>query len=225
MTRGYGTRAQRIGIAAAGGAALFLSGGCQLAGMMAASNERYGSHDVEAEYTGLWGKSYAVVVSADRAMQAEYPALVPSVIERVDQQLAEQSGASGHVPGNEVTAYLANNPQWVAWPRGRLNEELGKDGVDRVVLIEINEFRTNDPGNEYLWAGQAWATLSVIERGSEGSDAEAFRKEIRVTFPDEQGYGPDDMTKQMVASTLLKRLVDRASWAFYDHEEPNSLEY
>jgi hypothetical protein len=215
------TTAAGIGL----GLLLFAAPGCQLAGVMAASNERYGSHDVDAAYTGLWDKSFAVVAWADRAMQAEYPALVPSLIERIDLILAAESGASGHIPGNEVTAYLANNPQWVAWPRGRLNEELGDDGVDRVVLLEINEFRTNDPGNEYLWAGQAWATLSVIERGAEGSDAEAFRKEIRVTFPDGKGYGPEDMTKQMVASTLLKRLVDRAAWTFYDHEEPNSLEY
>lgn len=224
---GGSTRARTRWAGVGAGLTLTLTtlGGCQLVGMMAASEQRYGSHDVEAEYTGLQGKSYAVVAWADRAMQAEYPALVPSLIERVDERLAAESGASGHIVGNEVTAYLSNNPQWVAWPRGRLNEELGAKGVDRVVLIEVNEFRTNEPGNEYVWAGQAWATLSVIERGAEGSDAEAFRKEIRVTFPDGRGYGPEDMTKQVVASTLLKRLVDRAAWTFYDHEEQNSLEY
>lgn len=199
--------------------------GCQVVGMMASSHERYGSRNVEAEYTGLWDKTYAVVATTDRSMQAEYPALIPSLIERVDQRLAEESGAAGHIPGNEVTAYLANHPQWVAWPRGRLNEEIGEDGVDRVVLIEINEFRTNEPGNEHLWDGVAWATMSVIERGAEGSDAEGFRKEIRVTYPDGRGYGPQDMDRQAVASALLKRLVDRAAWAFYEHEELNSLEY
>lgn len=218
-------RARTTGASVGLGLLLLAAPGCEFVGMMAASNERYGSHDVAAEYTGLWDKTYAVVAWADRAMQAEYPALVPSLIERIDQHLAAEAGAAGHIPGNEVTAYLANNPQWVAWPRGRLSEELGDDGVDRVVLLEINEFRTNDPGNEYLWAGQAWATLSVIERGAEGSDAEAFRKEIRITFPDGKGFGPEDMTKQMVASTLLKRLVERASWTFYDHEELNALEY
>jgi len=146
-------------------------------------------------------------------------------MQRVDLVLATNAGASGHIEGDAVTDYLANTPQWVAWPRSRLADELGEEGVDRVVLIEVNEFRTNEPGNEYLWNGVAWATVSVIERGADGSDAEAFRKEIRVTFPDASGYGPEEISKQGVASTLLKRLVDRVGWLFYEHDEPNALKY
>jgi hypothetical protein len=197
-------------------------GGCQLAGVIAASEERYGSHTVEAEYTGLFGKSYAVVAWVDRSMQAEYPELVPTTIQRVDLRLAAESGASGHIAGDQVTSFLANTPQWVAWPRARLAEELD---VDRVVFIEFNEFRTNEPGNEHLWDGLAWATLSVIERGGGWTDAEAFRKDIRVTFPDATGYGPEDFGKLAVQSTLLQRVVERAAWAFYQHEEPNAIEY
>ena len=87
------TTAAGIGL----GLLLFAAPGCQLAGVMAASNERYGSHDVDAAYTGLWDKSFAVVAWADRAMQAEYPALVPSLIERIDLILAAQ-------PGNKTAA-------------------------------------------------------------------------------------------------------------------------
>ncbi|MBZ0170797.1 MAG: hypothetical protein K8E66_00305, partial [Phycisphaerales bacterium] len=166
--------------------------------------------------------SYAVVVWADRATQAEWPQLVPSLLQSVDLVLASESGASGHIAGDDVTNYLANTPQWVAWPRSRLAEELD---VDRVVFIEINEFRTNEPGNEYLWDGLAWATVSVIERGGQASDAQAFRKEVRVTFPDETGYGPEDMSRLGVASTLRTRLVDRAAWLFYTHTGPNAIEY
>lgn len=218
----------RLSVAGAGAAVVasaLCAGGCQLAGVMAASQQRYGSHKVEAEYTGLVGQDFAVVAWTDRAMQMEYPELVPQLIQRVDLAIAAESGASGHVMGDDVTRYLANTPQWVAWPRGRLTEELGEHGVDRVVLIEVNEFRTNEPGNEYLWDGVAWATVSVIERGEAGSDAEAYRKEIRVTFPDDPGYGPEEITKVGVASTLLKRLADRAGWLFFDHVEPNALEY
>lgn len=208
--------------AALGLLGLAAAGGCALAGVIAASEERYGSHQVEAEYTGLFGKSYAVVAWVDRSMQSEYPELVPTTIQRVDLKLAAESGASGHIAGDQVTNFLANTPQWVAWPRARLAEELD---VDRVVFIEFNEFRTNEPGNEHLWDGVAWATLSVIERGSEWSDAEAFRKDIRVTFPDGAGYGPDDFGRLVVQSTLLQRVVDRAAWVFYAHEERNAIEY
>lgn len=202
-----------------------LPGGCAigyLAGGMAASAERAGSTEYEAEYSRLDGNSYAVVAWADRSVQSQYPALVPNLIQRMDIRLAENTNATGHIPGDEVTQYLANHPQWVAWPRSRLAEELD---VDRIVLIEINEFRTNEPGNEYLWDGLAWATVSVVERSTAGSDAEAFRKEVRVKFPDDRGYGPSEISRDGVASTLLKRMIDRASWLFYTHEEPNAIEY
>ncbi len=193
-----------------------------LIGGMASSAEREGSSTIEAQYTGLEGKTYAVVAWADRATQMQYPALIPSLIQRVDLKLAAEANASGHVPGDEVTQYLANHPQWVAWPRSRLADELD---VDRIVLIEINEFRTNEPGNEHLWDGLAWATVSVVERSTTGSDAEAFRKEIRVRFPDARGYGPAEIDRNTVTSVLLKRAIDRASWLFFTHEEKNAIKY
>ncbi|HZW09137.1 MAG TPA: hypothetical protein VFF69_04470 [Phycisphaerales bacterium] len=208
------------------GALVCISGlgaaGCAVAGAMASSAERHGSKTHHAEFTELEGHTYAVVALVDRAVQAEYPALQPSLIQRIDQRIAENVNATGHVLGDHVTEYLANNPQWVTWPRGRLAEELN---VDRIVFVEVNEFRTNEAGNEYVWDGLGWATVSVIERGAAASDAEVFRKDIRVRFPDDEGIGPDQVSKQGIASTLLKRLVDRASWLFYTHEEPNALTY
>lgn len=222
-----GLAARAVGVLATLGlcAALCLISGCAagaLIGGMASSAQRTGERTVEAEYTGLAGGSYAVVAWADRSFQAQYPALVPSLIQRVDLRLAAESGATGHVPGDDVTQYLANHPQWVAWPRTRLAEELD---VDRVVLIEVNEFRTNEPGNEYTWDGLAWATVSVVERGEVGSDAEAFRKEIRVRFPDGRGYGSDDFSREAIASVLLDRMVDRSAWLFYTHKEKNAITY
>lgn len=209
-----------LGASAAAVGAAGLAQGCAVAGMMAASEERYGSKTYEAEYAGLEGKSYAVVAVVDRAVQAEFPGLQPSLVQRIDQRIAQEVAASHHIPGDQVTLYLSNNPQWVVWPRGRLTEELG---VDRLVFVEINEFRTNEPGNDYEWDGLAWATVSVVEGGS--TDAEVFRKDIRVRFPDQKGVGPDEINQTGIASVLISRLVDRVGWLFYAHEEPNALTY
>ncbi len=114
-----GKRLRAVGALAAVALFVYL-GGCQLAGVIAASQERYGSHTVAAEYTGLVGQDYAVVAWTDRSTQMEYPALTPTLMQLVDLVLAAESGASGHIQGDEVTDYLANTPQWVAWPRSRL---------------------------------------------------------------------------------------------------------
>jgi hypothetical protein len=219
LTGSTAARVLAVVLAVSAGA---LAAGCAAVGAMAASAERHGSRTHQAEFTGLDGHTFAVVALVDRSVQAEYPALQPSLIQRIDQRIAENVNATGHVPGDHVTEYLANNPQWVTWPRGRLAEELN---VDRIIFVEFNEFRTNEAGNEYVWDGLGWASVSVIERGAVSSDAEVFRKDIRVRFPDDQGIGPDQVSKQGIASTLLKRLVDRAAWLFYTHDEPNALTY
>ena len=205
---------------------VLFAGGCvigQLIGGMAASAKEAGSSEVSAEYDDLSGHTYAVVATTDRSIQAEFPALIPTIIQRLDLQLSQNSQASGHVPGDDVIGYLANHPQWVAWPRARLAKELG---VERIVFVEINSFRTNESGNEYVWNGLIWGAISVIDADSESStDQESFHKEFQITFPDGSGYGPDDMSKQVVAAELLRRFIQRAGWLFYDHEEKNSLEY
>ncbi len=206
--------------------AMLILQGCvigQLIGGMAASAHEAGSSDVPAQYTGLANHTYAVVATTDRAVQAEFPAIVPTIIQRLDLQLAENTGASGHIPGDDVIGYLANHPQWVAWSRARIAKELG---VERIVFVEINEFRTNEQGNQYVWNGLVWGTVSVIEADPDNNtDQEVFHKDFQITFPDGGGYGPDDMSKQVVAGELLRRFIQRAAWLFYDHEEPNSLEY
>lgn len=218
------TATMRMILAATVAAPLALLAGCAalgMAGAVAESAHQAGSTRYPAEYAGLAGVSYAVVVAADRTAQNEFPALTPSLMQRIDALIASSAGASGHIPGDEVTRYLANHPQWTTWPRSELPKALE---VDRVVFVEVNEFRTNLPGNEYVWDGLAWASVSVIEAGGQ-ADATPFRKDIRVKFPDQTNVTSANMDRTAVASVLVKRLTDRVSWLFFEHVEPNSIEY
>lgn len=172
---------------------------------------------VPAEYTGLRGKSFAVVVSGDRTIDVDYAGLIAELTVRIDQRLVESAGASGHVPPEDVIAYIANNPSWVAKPRAEVAQSLGRP--DRIVLLEVSEFRLNDPGNAYLWAGVAAGTITVIETDGPLPDEASFEKQISVAFPDKPGAGPAEFSRDQIISVLLKRFVDRAAWTFYDHEE------
>ena len=178
---------------------------------------------VEAEYRGLEGKSFAVLVTGDRTIDVDYTGLIAEVSARIDERLAEFAGASGHVPVNDVLAYSANNPSWPAKPRAELAKSLGNP--QRLVLIEINEFRLNDPGNGYLWSGAAGGTITVLELDGPIPEEAAFEKQILVTFPDQQGAGPAEFSRDAIISVLLKRFVDRTTWTFYNHEEMYDQKY
>jgi hypothetical protein len=203
---------------------MLCSVGCvaQLIGGMAQSAERAGSTTIEAKSNELVGRSFAVVVVVDRATAAEHPTLVGVLTTRISQRLAENAMASGFVPPDQVLAYLGNNPSWRAWPRGRLPVELG---VDRVVLIDLIEFRMHEPGNQYLWDGLTWGSVEVYDAEAFDPDRAVFENEIRVRFPDTTGAGPGELQRELVASELLRRFVDRTSWLFYEHKEPNAIPY
>jgi len=203
-------------LAAPGGAIGTIIGG------MAESYRESSTRTITAEYTNLAGKNFAVLVTADRTTQADFPNLVPVLTARVSERLAEFAPVAGWVPPNDLLNYLYDNPSWVTMPPTELAAELG---VDRLIMLDLYEFRLNDPGNRYLWDGRAAGVVSVLETDTNLGDTPAFVREVDVSFPDSSGFGPGDFNAEQVASVLMARFVDRSSWLFYDHEEPYYPDY
>ncbi len=206
--------------AIAGAAAALGAGGCQIfgaVGAMAESYKRGATHAVEPEYLGFDGKSFAVLVTADRIIQADKPGLLPGLTVAISERIRANTQASGYVPPEVMVAWLANTPRWKAMSNAEIAKALG---VDRLVVIEVLEFRFHEAGNQYLWDGLASGTLGVFERDGPIPDEFAFRKQVNVTFPDKKGSTPQDIPEATVAERLQTRFVDRLVWPFYEHQEP-----
>ncbi len=200
-------------------------GGCfipQLIGGMLESERRTGNRTVEREYIGLEGKTFAVVVAADRIIQADFPEVIGKLTDDISERLAKEAGASGYVPGRSVLEFQYNNPRWVTMTLGQVAAQLG---VQRIVYIDLVEYRLNDPGNSYLWLGSAQGMVGVVEADSSSPDEFAFQKQIRVKFPDDEGKSPTDLPRAAVNTALIRRYIDRASWLFYTHEEKYYADY
>ncbi len=207
-------------------AALSLAlGGCAigaLIGGMAESYRETSTRAVAAEYLGVEGKSFAVIVYTDRLIQADQPRLVAKMTNAMANRLAQNANAGGYVPGPLVLDYQFNNPNWAAFSYEDLAEEFG---VDRLVIVEIYEYRLHEPGNSYTWDGFAAALVGVFEADGVIENDFSFSREVAVGFPDDGGYGPTDFGADVVAANLNSRLLDRASWLFYEHQEPYYPDY
>jgi len=203
-------------------AAVF-AGGCDLAAVVASGIEENRRTKATAAYEGIEGRSFAVIVSVDPAAEAEIPGIGYQIQTRVTSMLAEHAGASGYVPAADVRRFQLENPGWPAMRRTELADRLG--GVERLVLIEVYDFRLREPGNRYLWEGVASGTVGVVEADGSLPEETIFQNPVRVGFPDEMGYGQDDFGATVVSSALIKRFSDRAGWLFYDHIEPAGIEY
>lgn len=202
-----------------------LMSGCAigaLVGGMASNAERSGGKTVKAEYTGLEGKSFAVVVAADRTISGEYPDVVPLITREVTRRLAEHSGATGMVPAEDILRFQYQRPGWVALSPRDLAKELE---VERLVFIDLQDYALTDPGNQYIWNGSAAGVVNVLEVEKSATGEFAFREPVRVKYPDQDGLSEYQISGQLVALELARRFVNRASWAFYEHEEPNDAKY
>lgn len=185
-------------------------------------NQREGSHTVDAEYRGLPGKPFVVLVSTSASLAAGRPGLTAMVATRVSNELAAHADASGFVPGDRSAQYQFNHPNWIARPMSDVAKDLG---VARVVHIDITDYRLREPGNQYVWDGTTTATVAVYETDSTIPDDPAFQKIVRVTFPDESGKTPGELPENAVNSELTRRLAERTAWLFWTHDEKNALKY
>ena len=215
----------RAGVLVLAAAAAIAPAGCAvptLVGGMAESYKRTSTHSIPSEYDGLKDKSFAVIVAAERMIQSSRPQEVARLTTLITERLITSADAAGVVPPSVVLGYQYNHPRWVTMTYDELAEEFG---VERLVYVDLYEFRLNDPGNAYLWGGQAAATVGVVEADGPLGDEFVYSKQISVHFPDEDGYGPTDYTGEQIAAVLEKRFVDRLTWLFYDHQEPYYPDY
>lgn len=207
-------------------AAISTMSGCTMLGFMAESYQRSSTHEIPAEYVGLEGKSFVVVVTADRIIQADHPGLIDRLTAKLTERLSTNTNvprAAGYVPADKVLRYLYDNPTWHGKPLAELAQSLG--GVDRLILVEVNEYRLNDPGNAYEWDGVAAGSVGVVDTSSANPDEFVFEKAVSVKFPDKKGFDPNNTSRESITSVLSSRFIDRVSWLFYNHEEPYYPDY
>lgn len=212
--------ARRVVAAAVLGLAGVLSG-CQLAAVAVDNYQRDATKTVDPQSALLEGKTFAVLVTADRSIQGDNPQLVEYLTQKVTERLSAQTNiprAGGFVPAKDVLAYIYDNPGWVYKTKEDLGKALG--GVQRLVVVEVIDYQLHEPGNQYVWDGRAAGTVSVFDLESPSTELAALEKSVSVPFPDQRGQGPEQLPRNMVNSALALRFVDRATWLFYSHKEP-----
>ncbi len=207
--------------------ACMAAAGCNIVGFFGAieaERRRTGTITVEGVYDGLEGERVAVVVDASREIYMTAPQVVGAILTEIIARLEANAGVQSVVPAAEVQRVLYNEPGLLD---RTFDEIAARFGVERLVIIQLDEFRLAEPGNEYVWNGQAAGNLLVIEADSYLEDDVRLEQYVNVTYPDQPNTTIDDLSANAVALELLRRFANRASWFFYDHKEryPEYQEY
>jgi len=218
------TTATLLSLSAAAVSTLSLSG-CIIGtavGGMAESYRRTGSTTYPAEYARIEGKSFAVVCSASRVIEAEHPGITARINQRVNDRLIQNAAPSYAIPSGDLLTVLYNTPQWPAMTREDVANLLG---VERLIVIEIVDYRLNEPGNQYVWNGAIAGIISVYESDSALPNDPIYEKSLSIRFPDSTGFMKSDIPEAAVTAELSNRFINRAAWLFYEHDEPNIIPY
>ena len=171
---------------------------------------------VEAQYEGLANQSVAVMVAAADTTLFQYPKMTDRICKSVSQRLNKHIEGVTLMNPEQVLSYQSENPYWHTLRYSRLIERMG---VDRIVLVDIVDYRTHEPGNKHVYKGVATANIGVIEAQAADPDNFAFHTTVTTEFPDDTKVGLVNGDQQTLALALTKRFSRRVGWLFYDHEE------
>ncbi len=194
--------------------------GCEMFHLYGAlkQNEEYQTLlDMPPQYDDLQGKTVAVLVDADYATLYDHPDLIAQVTGGVSWRLQRD------VPGVQVLNHQAvlnwqyRTPQWNALPYGEVTKALN---VDRVIYVDIFEYRLNPPGNMHEWEGVAGASIGVLERDAFDPDTFVDSFTVSAEFPPVRHLTRQEASAQQIETALLSEFVKKTAWLFHQHLEP-----
>ncbi|MEE2912734.1 MAG: hypothetical protein VX436_02905 [Planctomycetota bacterium] len=170
-----------------------------------------------AEYS-LEGMSVAVVINTDLVIHYEHPGIASLIAEAVSGRLAKHVKNISVVHPGMIAKWQFETPQWTAMPTSEIASELQ---VDRVVYIDLLEYRLTPPGNQWLWEGSCSAVIGIIEADSYEQDGFSDSYEINAIFPRRPSILSRDEGKEAdIERGLLNEFIKQTSWLFFFHEEP-----
>ena len=94
-----------------------------------------------------------------------------------------------------------------------------KLGVQRMVFVEMIEYRTHEPGNTAMFRGVAAARINVAEADAKNPDNVAYSTVVNVAYPPDEPEGVPDANELTIRKGMLDLFARAVSDRFYNHEE------
>lgn len=173
--------------------------------------------DVKAQYLDLNNRSVAVVVSMSDYAEFNHPNAKQAISEEMVRRI------KANVPGvtltspSEVLKWQRENPYWATRPPSMLIEQLK---VERLVLVEIGEYRTHEPGDKHVLRGVISASVNIVEAEAADPDnfGASFTKNTMYPEPGESKIGRVGDDEAVIEVRTQIRFCESAAGLFYDHQ-------
>lgn len=173
--------------------------------------------DVKAQYTDLTNRSVAVVVSMSDYAEFNHPGAKQAITDEMVRRI------KANVPGvtltspSEVLQWQKDNPYWATRPPSMLIQQLK---VERLILVEIGEYRTHEPGDKHVLRGVISASVNIVEAEADDPDnfGASFTKNTMYPEPGESKIGRVGDDEAVIEVRTQIRFCESAAGIFYDHQ-------
>lgn len=191
--------------------------GCGAVGWAARVAEGERDKAVKARYLGLENKTVAVLVAGDDLTLYRHPEAIMAVCRSLSRQIADKvPGVTMTDPG-QISAFQKKQPFWTALPYSQLVERFN---VDRLIVVDLVEYRTHEPGNKHIWQGLITANIGVVEADSADPDNFAFFQTVSARFPQETQIGAVNADSETIKLGMLTLFTRDAAGLFHDYVIP-----
>ena len=192
----------------------FISG-CNVVGWLAAPwGKDTEKIEYKAQYNKLHGKNIAVLVSADQEILGQHSTALIQTSRAVSERIADNMPDVMVMNPTEVIKYQRENPYWYIAP---YEEVLDGLGVDAVVIVNLSEFRTHEPGNKYQWQGVMAGSVTVADKSALDPNDATFYQTVRVEFPEGSKVGVLNSSEQAIMLGMRSLFSRDAAGFFFDY--------
>jgi len=173
---------------------------------------------VEAQYTDLEKQRVAVMVAASDDTLFHHPRARPAMTSTISRQIAKNVKGVSLMNPKKIIDYQVENPYWHTLPYSKVMEVIE---VDRLIVIDIVDYRTHQAGNRHIYRGLISANVGVLEAEAKNPDNFAFRTQVRAQYPRtaDSKVGAVNADEQTIELGVIKRFTAKAAGLFYEHKE------
>jgi hypothetical protein len=171
---------------------------------------------VNAEYAHLKGKKVLILVWAEQATLYEYPHVQLEVASAVRYSLKEKFKDIEIVSPTDVDRYMKSHPDWSTEHPSRLGRQ---QKADLVMMVELLEFTTREPGSPGLFRGRVRARVTVYDLTQHEEQPKGIAlKPAEAIYPPDKPIGVLRADDRTIRAETYKEFGRVVAEKFYDHE-------
>ena len=199
-------------------AMLLCIGGCNL--LEWPTYVLFGQHSqkVKAEYTGLAGKSTAIIISDSLGLDFEYPSARANLALAISELIKKNVKDASFVNYETINAYQQKHLDWAMMPMDRLSNEFN---AERIMYLDLYEFNMTEENSVQLLRGRIRAAVRIYETDGEEimRNRPVFRSDVSVVWPEHGPMPTSDAAMQKIHIESIREFANKLSKKFYDHKD------